>query len=125
AVEAGLVGEVVLVEIALVVALGDLRREERVRKGQAERRVLVALRVRVLVVRHLAEVVELHVRPSRGSPAPGSRRRPAARSGASDRSARGRAASRWAAGAGTARRRSPGRSGPRAPRRSGPGSSRA
>jgi len=36
AIEPGLVGEVVLVEIALVVELGDLRREERVGEGQAQ-----------------------------------------------------------------------------------------
>src|SRR2546425_894169 len=61
-VEAGPVGEFVLVEIALVVRPGFLRAEEPVRKVETERRILGALLVGELVVWHLAEVVELHGR---------------------------------------------------------------
>src|SRR5262249_53662187 len=62
AVEARLIRRLVLVEIALVVPGGDLRIEETVRELEAERGVLVALGVGELVMRHLAEVVELHER---------------------------------------------------------------
>src|SRR5712664_447323 len=65
-VEAGPVGEFVLVEIALVVRAGLLRAEEPVRKLETERRILRALLVGELVMRHLAEVIELHGR--RGPP---------------------------------------------------------
>ena len=68
------------VEIALVVRGGLLRVEEAVGELEPERRVLVALLVRELVVRHLAEVVELH---RRGSPPRKSRTSRAKRSGCS------------------------------------------
>src|SRR5215469_10730613 len=104
-VEAHLVGELVLVEIALVVLVRDVGREERVGEGQAERGILVSLRVGILVVRHLAKVVELHLMPSRGNRARCARTPPAARWAADGRTGRGRRASPWAAAADTARRR--------------------
>src|SRR5262249_60642999 len=58
------VGELVLREVALVVRGGLLAIEEAVRKLEPERRVLVALLVGELVMRHLAEVVKLHRRDS-------------------------------------------------------------
>src|SRR6266850_3405965 len=128
AVEAGLISELVLIEIALIVPVGGLRGEVRVREGEAKRRVLVAFRIRILMMRHLAEVVELHVtlswrrRPRAGyrqSRAQARRTRPDAREEAGGRTGRGDAASRWAAGAGIARRRSGGRSCPGVPRRPG------
>src|SRR2546427_5551088 len=78
--EPGLVGEVVLGQIALVVRGGLLPVEEAIGELERERRILVALLVRELVVRHLAEVVELH---RRGSPSRKSRTRRAKRSGCS------------------------------------------
>src|SRR5215470_20391066 len=116
-VETHLVGELVLVEVALVVLVRDVRREERVGEGQAQRRVLVPLRVGILVVRHLAEVVELHLTPSRGNRARCARRPPAARWAADGRIYRGRRASPWAAAADTARRRSRARCGLPSPTR--------
>src|SRR5262249_22272687 len=62
AVEARLIGGLVLVEVALVVGRGDRGGEEPVRELEAERGVLVPLGVRELVMWHLAEVVELHER---------------------------------------------------------------
>src|SRR4030095_89458 len=59
-VEARLIGELVLVQIALVVRRGDGGVEEAIGKLEAERGVLEAFLVRKLVMRHLAEVVELH-----------------------------------------------------------------
>src|SRR6266849_643551 len=128
AVEPRLIGELVLIEIALIVPVGDLRGEVRVREGEAKRGVLVAFRIRILMVRHLAEVVELHLTPSwRRPPGAGHRRNraragrthPDAREAAGVRIGRRDAASRWAAGAGTARRKSGGRSCPDVPRRPG------
>src|SRR5262249_15185429 len=57
---AGLIRELVLVQIARVVRGRLAAIEEPVRKTQTQRRILVAFLVRPLVVRHLAEVVELH-----------------------------------------------------------------
>src|SRR5262252_10536698 len=116
-VETDLVGELVLVEVALVVLVGDVGREERVGKGQAQRRVLVSLRVGILVVRHLAEVVELHLTPSRGNRARCARRPPAARWAADGHTVRARRVSPWAETSDTARRRSPARFGPPCPTR--------
>ena len=127
-VEADLVGELVLVEIALVVRRGLLAVEEAVRELQAERGVLVALLVGELVVRHLAEVVELHALRLvlRGSRA----RRRAKASGCS-------MGGRWPQRSSTVQRRvrqqpavllaadRRARCGPRGPRRSASGSSRA
>src|SRR5216683_5987685 len=119
AVETGLIGELVLIEIPLIVPVGDLRGEVRVREGEAKRGVLVAFRIRILMVRHLAEVVELHLTLSWTRP-PGAghrrnrarawRTRPDARAEAGVRIDRRHAASRWAADARTARRKSEGRS---------------
>src|SRR5512132_880476 len=61
-VEAHPVGQLVLGEIALVVGGGLRAVEEAVGKGQAERGIVGAFLVRILVMRHLAEVVELHGR---------------------------------------------------------------
>src|SRR5262249_58503267 len=61
-------GELVLGEIALVVRVRLLAVEEPVRKLEPERGVSLGLGVGVLVVRHLAEVVELHaVAPRKSS----------------------------------------------------------
>ena len=60
AVEAQLVGVHALVEIALEEAVGRVGVEPRVGEGEAQRRVLVALFVGVLVVGELGEVVALH-----------------------------------------------------------------
>src|SRR5712692_388845 len=128
AVETGFISELVFIEIPLVVPVGDLRGEVRVRESEAKGRVLVAFRIRILMMRHLAEVVELHLTPSwtrppgaghRRSRARAWRTRPDAREEAGVRIGRGDAASRWAAGAGTARRKSGGRSCPGVPRRPG------
>src|SRR5262249_10642550 len=64
AVEADLVGELVLGQVALVVRVRLLAVEEPVRELEPERGVLLSLGVGILVVRHLAEVVELHRRTS-------------------------------------------------------------
>src|SRR5438128_12396064 len=67
--EARLVGELVLREVPLIGGRRHLAHEEAVRELEPERRVLVAFLVGELVVRHLAEVVQLHRResPSRKS----------------------------------------------------------
>src|SRR5712692_531562 len=113
AVETGFISELVLVEIPPVVPVGDRRGEVRVREGQSKRRVLVAFRIRILMMRHLAEVVELHLTlswtrpPGAGHPrsqARAGRTPPDAREEAGVRIGRGDAASRWGADAGTARR---------------------
>src|SRR5206468_6709094 len=64
AVEADLVRELVLGEVALVIRVRLRTVEEPVRELEPERPIFLALGVGVLVVRHLAEVVELHRRPS-------------------------------------------------------------
>src|SRR5262249_42646708 len=116
-VEPHLVGELVLVEIALVVLVGDVGREEGVGEGEAQRGILVSLRVGVFVMRHLAEVVELHLTPSRGNRARCARRPLAARWAADGRTRRARRASPGARASDAARRGSPARPGPPYPTR--------
>src|SRR5262245_22538858 len=77
--EARLIGELVLGEVALVIGRGLLAVEEAVRQLEPERGILVALRVRELVMWHLAEVVELHARAVSGTSGCGAERKSSTR----------------------------------------------